>query len=89
MKISSLIFGSSAVLGQVIDYEYDLANLKTSLLSLQYPCALIDNAIAQALAKDQTELRKEKSHSEESDILAFVHTFNPRNPEVYKHVLNT
>ena len=27
MKISSLIFGSSAVLGQVNDYEYDLANL--------------------------------------------------------------
>ena len=30
MKISSLIFGSSAVLGQVIDYEYDLANLNLS-----------------------------------------------------------
>merc|ERR1712156_1349110 len=34
MKISSLIFGSSAVLGQVIDYEYDLANLNLTGLDV-------------------------------------------------------
>ena len=53
------------------------------LLSLGYPIAIINDAMAKAKSRNKTELRREKTPESNNDVLAFVHTFNPKNPQIF------
>ena len=66
---------------------YRLRELKTWLLKAGYPSNLINYGFSQILQIDQTILRTKVTH-EEKKILPFVQTHNPKNPEVYNHLLN-
>ena len=60
-----------------------LNELKTSLISRGYPKTLIDTGIAKALSLPNDSLRKPKNKMQEKEPLAFVTTFNHRNPELF------
>ena len=66
---------------------YRLSELKTWLLKAGYPCGLINNGFSQILQIDQTTLRTKVIH-EKQNILPFVQTHNPRNPQVYSFLLS-
>ena len=58
------------------------------LQNLGYPDALIKDAIDKAKARDQKELRQEKDDTGAAkDVLAFVHTFNPKHPQIFPRIL--
>ena len=58
------------------------------LQNLGYPDALIQDAMNKAKARDQKELRQEKDNTGATkDVLAFVHTFNPKHPQIFPRIL--
>ena len=61
---------------------FRLRELKTWLLKAGYPSHLINNGFNQILQYDQVTLRTKNIHKD-SNILPFVQTHNPRNPDVY------
>ena len=64
-----------------------LAELKTWLQKAKYPPDLIDNGFYEVLQMDQLTLRTKRIR-DKGQIIPFVQTHNPRNPEVYRHLLN-
>ena len=55
---------------------------------LGYPNSIIHDAIDKAKARDQSELRQERiENTDKKDILPFVHTFNPKNPQIFPRIL--
>ena len=64
-----------------------LSELKTWLLKAGYPCGLINYGFSQILQMDQLSLRTKTVH-EEKNIIPFVQTHNPKNPEIYKYILS-
>ena len=55
---------------------------------LGYPTSIIQDAMDKAKARDQSELRREKiENTDKKDILPFVHTFNPKNPQIFPRIL--
>ena len=57
------------------------------LQNLGYPFSIIRDAIEKAKARCQTELRQEKTNEvDKKDILPFVHTFNPKNPQIFPRI---
>ena len=64
-----------------------LDELKLSLIKAKYPIDIINSAITKAKNVPQEELRTQKQTSE-SEILAFVTDFNPKNPDVQQYIYN-
>lgn len=64
-----------------------LSELKTWLLKAGYPCGLINYGFSQILQMDQLSLRTKTVH-EEKNIIPFVQTHNPKNPQIYKYLLS-
>ena len=58
-----------------------LKELKQTLRRQKYPEKIIENGIAKALKFSQNDLRKNKERKE-SNILPFISTYNPNNPNV-------
>ena len=69
------------------DQKRRMKSLAAHLGGLGYPDAIINDAINKAMARDQMELRREKDSESTSDVLAFVHTFNPRHPQIFPRIL--
>ena len=78
----------------ICDKEHD-RNRRFSLLTshltrLGYPSELIADAISRAKSRNQVELRRDSSEdtneTEESSVLPFVHTFNPKNPSIFPRI---
>ena len=63
-----------------------MRELKEWLLKAGYPPYLIENGFKNILSIDQFTLRT-KNDQKHSNILPFVQTHNPKNPEVYEFLL--
>ena len=66
---------------------FRLRELKEWLLKAGYPFDLINNGFKSILEIDQITLRT-KIQEKQSNILPFVQTHNPRNPDVYGFLVN-
>ena len=67
-----------------------LVELQTNLTKQGYPETLTQNCIARSDVIPLTELRKEKEpKSNDNKILAFVSTYNPRNPNFFSIIKKT
>ena len=60
-----------------------LNELKVFLTKRKYPLKLIEDAIEKVHCLDRSTLLRNHNTSEESDIIPYVTTFNPNNPEIY------
>ena len=65
-----------------------LSELKTSLRKQKYPIDLIENSIKRALQVQLNELRKPKE-KEREEIIPFVSTHNPTNPNIFPIIRQT
>lgn len=66
-----------------------LKSLKQDLEKRGYPVNIIDNGIKKALEIDRTNiLLKPKQKQNDTDILTFVNTFNPRNINFFSVIRN-
>ena len=65
---------------------YRLAELKTWLLKAKYPSQLINNGFSQILQMEQSKLREKVTKTKEN-LLPFVQTHNPKNPQVYSKLV--
>ena len=65
---------------------FRLNELETWLLKAGYPAHLINNGLKSVMEIDQLSLRT-KTMQKESNILPFVQTHNPRNPQVYEFLV--
>ena len=73
---------------QEVDQRRRMELLTGHLRRLGYPEAIINDAITKAMARNQTELRQEKTNdSSSNDVLAFVHSFNPRHPQIFPRIV--
>ena len=57
------------------------------MLSLKYPENVVKDALEKARQRDKHELRNPPP-KENSDVLPFVFTYNPRNPQIYQRVVS-
>ena len=62
-----------------------MENLKSNLSKYLYPDSLIKQGFQKALLIPQRDLRKPQKSSNE-DILPFITTFNPNNPNIYSFI---
>ena len=60
-----------------------LNELKNMLLARHYPKQIIETGIVKANALSREELLTKKT-KEENEIIPFVHTFNPNNPNMFQ-----
>ena len=63
-----------------------LEELKNYLLKQMYPPALIDDSIRKIKALNRPDLLKTKETIQDSNLIPYVTTFNPHNPEVYPDI---
>ena len=64
-----------------------LEELKTFLLKQKYPSSLIDDSIAKIKALKRSDLLKQnKSANKGNNLIPYVTTFNPNNPEMYPQI---
>ena len=71
-----------------IKKESRLEELKGWLLKCGYPLDLINNGINKVRQIDQ-QLLRENSISEEENVLVFVQTHNPKNPNVFSEIIKS
>ena len=64
-----------------------ISDLKHHLIKCKYPMKIINSAIVKATNIDQTQLRTIKE-KETSEVLVFVSTYNPKNPNIYNIINN-
>lgn len=60
--------------------------LKTYLGKRKYPPKLVEDAIKKVKLLDRTNLLKKPEKSNEADIIPYVTTFNPYNPEIFSEI---
>ena len=63
-----------------------LEELKNYLLKQMYPPVLIDDSIRKIKALNRSDLLKTKETIQDSNLIPYVTTFNPHNPEVYPDI---
>ena len=63
-----------------------LEELKNYLLKQMYPPALIDDSIRKIKALNRPDLLKTKETIQDSNLIQYVTTFNPHNPDVYPDI---
>ena len=68
--------------------ELRLQELKTFLKKQNYPSSLIDMGIQKAKLIPLTELRSTRSKDQNTDLLPFVSTHNPNNPDMFSVIKN-
>ena len=74
------------------DQERRFLVLSSHLARLGYPSDLVEDAISRAKSRDQKELRQDSSTTNdetkdnEKSILPFVHTYNPKNPNLFSRI---
>ena len=68
--------------------EIKLNDMKSFFVKCGYPKTLVERGIEKAKSIPQADLRKPKQKSEE-DVVAFVSTHNPNNPNLWPTVQNT
>lgn len=74
------------IVSDPIKKEVRLDELKSWLFKCGYPCDITNSAILKVSNIPQEVLRQ-KVNNQENDVLAFVHTFNPKNPDVYEKII--
>ena len=62
-----------------------LKELRTILKNQKYPKMVLEKGIEKALAIPQEQLRSQKLKKKD-DILPFISTYNPNNPNVFSKV---
>ena len=65
--------------------KYRMQELKSFLLKQKYPHQIINYGLEKAMALDKDLLHNDKEKTEEN-VIAYVSTFNPKDPEMY-HVI--
>lgn len=60
--------------------------LKSYLLQRKYPLKLIENAIEKVRSLDRNDLLKKPEHPKDSNLIPYVTTFNPYNPEIFTEI---
>ena len=60
--------------------------LKIYLTKCKYPLKLIEDVIAKEDFLDRRTLLSNHKKSEESDMIPYVTTLNPNNPEIYPNI---
>ena len=60
--------------------------LRTILKTQKYPKMVVEKRIEKAVAIPQEQLRSEKLKKKD-DILPFISTYNPNNPNVFSEVM--
>ena len=73
------------------DQNRRFINLRSYLSHLGYPSALIEDAITRTKLRDQGDLRKDSNSTNnnaenEKSVLPFVHTYNPKNPNIFPRI---
>ena len=63
--------------------EKRMEELKQDLMKRNYPILLINDGIEKTMEKDIKELRQVKEKLNQNQIIPFVSTFNPQNPELF------
>ena len=64
-----------------------LEELQTFLLKQKYPSSLIDDSIAKIKALKRSDLLKQnESTNKGNNLIPYVTTFNPNNPEIYPQI---
>ena len=64
-----------------------LEELKTFLLKQKYPSSLIDDSIAKIKALKRSDLLKQnESTNKGNNVIPYVTTVNPNNPEIYPQI---
>ena len=63
-----------------------LEELNTYLLKQRYPPALIEDSIRKIKALNRPDLLKTQETKHHSNLIPYVITFNPHNPEVYPDI---
>jgi len=63
-----------------------MTELKENLKERNYPDNLIDDGIKRAMEQKRTDLLRTKL-KEKDDVIAFVSTYNPKNPELFPTIL--
>ena len=67
-------------------FEKRAIELETYLCKQKYPITLIKAGIEKARALDRQELLTETDKRNDEEIIPYVSTFNPRNPEIYSQL---
>ena len=74
------------------DQSKRFSSLTSHLQRLGYPDSLVTDAINRAKSRDQKELRQDSPTNNESgnegekNVLPFVHTYNPKNPNIFSRI---
>ena len=63
-----------------------MLELKHTLLKQKYPENVIDAGIQRALNLNRSELRQVRQNPEDN-VVTYVSTFNPKNPELFRAIL--
>ena len=63
-----------------------MTELKENLKQRNYPDNLIEDGIKRAMEQNRTDLLRTKLKEKDDDI-AFVSTYNPKNPELFPTIL--
>lgn len=71
-----------SIVSNINHREQRLEELKRFLINRKYPINLIDIGIAKAKTLSKEQLRN-KQQQETPEVIPFISTFNPKNPEVF------
>ena len=64
-----------------------LEELEEFLIKRKYPLSLIEDAFQKAKSLDRSKLLNTKDTTEGTNIIPYVTTFNPQNPEIYTDII--
>ena len=64
-----------------------LEELEEFLIKRKYPLSLIEVAFQKAKSLDRSKLLNTKDTTEVTNIIPYVTTFNPQNPEIYTDII--
>ena len=64
-----------------------LEELEEFLIKRKYPLSLIEDAFQNAKSLDRSKLLNTKDSTKGTNIIPYVTTFNPQNPEIYTDII--
>ena len=64
-----------------------LEELEEFLIKRKYPLSLIEDAFQKAKSLDRSKLLNTKDTTEGTNIIPYIATFNPHNPEIYTDII--
>ena len=73
------------------DQTRRFSSLSSHLKKLGYPSPLIEDAIDRAKSREQAELRRDSTttdneNNQENSVIPFIHSYNPKNPNIFSRI---